>query len=266
MDENLSLSRPTSPAEEADETLTPTEEGEYKKMEQCRRKSSVWKKALNFKKQISKVNTKIGEGVRRGSAFFGPTEGTLLSPVEISPPDTSADKSQVDRQDFIGHLEKDIIQTLSEANCNKNPLEDKTIEEQSGSNSETDSECDLERRSSYDSDKEWKKKIMSQPQSLQYTRRPDASEEGAAHMSFLQSNQQTRPSELSLFDENGRPLAPPRQRLMEGRSQRLLSVPNIKYHRKDSVRPEESCRSKLKKDVHAPSSFAGNLIRRFSKY
>lgn len=259
-------SRPTSPAEEADETLTPTEEDEYKKMVQCRRKSSVWKKALNLKKQISKVNLKIGEGVRRGSTFFGPTEGTPLSPVEVSPPEISPSSSEIETSDYIGQIEKDIDQSLNDLDCSKEHTLEKNVDDQSESNTDRDSDCDTERRLSTDSDKEWKKRIMLHPQSLQ-TRRSDAFEEVAAHVSPLQGSQQTRPSDLSLFDEAGRPIAPPRLRPNEARNQRLLSVPNIKYHRKDSLKPADSSKTKIKKDAPAATtSFAGNLMRRFSKY
>lgn len=268
---SANTSRPTSPAEEAEEALTPTEEDEYKKMSvsQCRRKSSVWKKTLNLKKQISKVNLKIsstiGEGVRRGSVFFGPTDGAPLSPVEMSPPefpDTNADSDR----DLVAQVEKDIVQGLTDLDYNKEAAIDKaaTTNENSSENSDEDSGSETERRMS--SDTEWKKRVMSQPQYFQ-TRRSDASEEMAVRM--MASNQEggriSRPSDLPLFDENGRPVPIPRSKPRESRNQRLLSVPNIKYQRKDSVKPGgELAKPKSKNAPH--SSFAGNLMRRFSKY
>lgn len=260
--------RPSSPVEEAEEALTPTEDDECRKpltsstssMPQNRRKSSVWKKALNIKKQISKVNLKIGEGVRRGSVFFGPTDGTPLSPVEMSP-DVSPNDGERPKSDYVQQLENEIVQSLSDLEVAM-ALE-KLNEEPSASNSDHESEGDsAERRSSVDPDAEWKKRVVKQPQCLQ-TRRSDVSEELAVRASaqtHLEGAKQTRPSDLPLFDENGRPIAPTRLRPNDPRNQRLLSVPNIKYNRTgDNVRPKTT-----RKDP--PSSFAGNIIRRFSKY
>lgn len=267
-DVSANPSRPTSPAEEADESLTPTEEDESKKiaMAQCRRKSSVWKKTLNLKKQISKVNLKIsntiGEGVRRGSVFFGPTDGTALSPVEMSPPEFPA-TSDSERESSVSQIEKDIIQNLAdlEINADKTP----TGNDLSDDNSDMDSGSESERRLS--SDTEWKKRVMNQPQYFQ-TRRSDASEETAVRM--LASNQEgariSRPSDLPLFDENGRPVPIPRSKPREPRNQRLLSVPNIKYQRKESVATKPGETTKAKSKNQPSSSFAGNLMRRFSKY
>lgn len=261
--------RPSSPAEEAEEALTPTEDDECKKSmtssasstPQNRRRTSVWKKALNIKKQISKVNIKIGEGVRRGSVFFGPADGTPLSPVEMSP-DNSPNDGDRPKSEYVQQLENEIVQSLSDLEVAM-ALE-KLNEEPSASNSEHESECDtVERRSSVDPDNEWKRRIVSQPQCLQ-TRRSDASEELAIRASAqvnLEGAKQSRPADLALFDENGRPIAPTRLRPSDPRNQRLLSVPNIKYNRTgDNVRPKTT-----RKDPPS-SKFAGNFIRRFSKY
>lgn len=260
--------RPSSPAEEAEESLTPTEEDECRRSltssssgaPQNRRKASVWKKALNIKKQISKVNLKIGEGVRRGSVFFGPTEGTPLSPVEVSP-DASPNDGERPRTNYGQQLENEIVESLSDLEVAM--AMEKLTEE--ASNSEHESDCDMipERRSSVDPDAEWKKRIVSQPVCLQ-TRRSDASEELAARASAqknLEGARQSRPADLPLFDENGRPIPPTRLRPNDPRNQRLLSVPNIKYNRTgdQNLRPKTT-----RKDP--PSSFTGNLMRRFSKY
>lgn len=270
IDINESVSpRPSSPAEEAEEALTPTDDDDCKKSlasstsattPQGRRKSSVWKKALNIKKQMK---MKIGEGVRRGSVFFGPTDGTPLSPVEMSPETSPHGDSDRMKSDYVQQLENEIVQSLNdlEVAMAMNKGNEESIAS-TVTNSDQESECDTpERRSSVDPDAEWKKRIISQPQYLQ-TRRSDVSEELAVRAS-AQSNvegaRQSRPSDLPLFDEHGRPIAPPRQRPNDSRNQRLLSVPNIKYNRTgDNVRSKVG----TKKD----SSFAGNLMRRFSKY
>lgn len=204
---------------------------------------------------------KIVDGVRRGSVF-GPTDGTPLSPVEVSPDITpgTSDAKQI-KTDYIQQLEKDIVQSLNDLEAS-NAL-DRATDQKSPNNSDHESDCDVtdERRTSIDPDGEWKKRVMTQPKCLQ-TRRSDASEELAVRGSTanLEGARQSRPSDLLLFDEYGRPIAPPRLKSNEARNQRLLSVPNIKYNRTG-----DNVRSKVKKDAPT-SSFAGNLMRRFSKY
>lgn len=273
-DVSANTSRPTSPAEEAaEECLTPTEEDEYKKIAvaQCRRKSSVWKKTLNLKKQISKVNMKItttiGEGVRRGSVFFGPTDGTTLSPVEMSPPEfpatagaTGNNSSATDGdRELAANVEKDMVQCIADVD-----LRDRD-NDLSDDQSADESDSDIERRPSGDT--EWKKRVMNQPQYFQ-TRRSDASEDGAVRMltTAQEGARLSRPSDLPLFDENGRPVPMPRSKPRESRNQRLLSVPNIKYQRKESTSQKLGDVSKPKTRNASSSSFAGNLMRRFSKY
>lgn len=243
--------RPASPAvEEAQEALSPNEDEdeESKKMAQTRRKSSIWKKALNIKKRISKVNMAFSDEGQR----FGPTDGTPLSPIEVSPttvelpsyvsaslPNTTADD--------LDNIERSIVQSLSELNANSD-IDDRS----------DDSDTVIERRSSMDPDADWKRRIMSQPQCLQ-TRRSDISDELVMKVSSanLEGARQSRPSDLPLFDDNGRPIPPPRTH--SNRNQRLLSVPNIKYNRSIS----ENTRTKSRKE---PISIAANLMRRFSKY
>lgn len=248
--------RSASPAavEEAQEALSPNEDedDESKKMAQSRRKSSIWKKALNIKKRISKVNMAFSDDGNR----FGPTDGTPLSPIEVSPttvempgyvsaqslPNTSASD--------LDSIERSIVQQLAELNANSD------FEERSD-NDENDTAVE-QRRSSVDPDAEWKRRVMSQPQCLQ-TRRSDVSDELVMKVTVANSEgaRQSRPSDLPLFDDNGRPIPPPRTH--SSRNQRLLSVPNIKYNRSIS----ENARTKSRKE---PISIAANLMRRFSKY
>ncbi|XP_055303956.1 syntaxin-binding protein 5 isoform X4 [Sitodiplosis mosellana] len=244
--------RSASPAvEEAQEALSPNEDEdeESKKMAQNRRKSSIWKKALNIKKRISKVNMAFSDDVHR----FGPTDGMPLSPIEVSPitvempgyvsaslPNTSASD--------LDNIERSIVQQLAELNANSD------VEERSD-NDENDTA--MERRSSVDPDADWKRRVMSQPQCLQ-TRRSDVSDELVMKVTAANSEgaRQSRPSDLPLFDDNGRPIPPPRTH--SNRNQRLLSVPNIKYNRSISENP----RIKSRKE---PISIAANLMRRFSR-
>lgn len=250
--------RPASPVEEAQEAFSPNEDDDddMKKMAQSRRKSSIWKKALNIKKRISKVNMSFGDGVQ---PRFGPTDGTPLSPIEVSPTTVEApsteDLTQRERAEMEA-IERSIVQNLAALNANSD-YEERSDDDNAGDNS--DSNMVVERRQSMDPDAEWKKRVMTQPQSLQ-TRRSDASEELAMRVStgsYVEGSRQSRPSELSLFDECGRPIPPPRAHA--NRNQRLLSVPNIKYNRSIS----ENTRIKTRKE---PISIAANLMRRFSKY
>lgn len=105
---------------------------------------------------------------------------------------------------------------------------------------------------------------LSQPQSLlQQAKRVDFSER--TMVKTLDSHlgaHVSRPLDLPLFDEFGNPIAPPRS-MTKVKRNRMLSVPNIKLSRLDAVKLRD-LRAKSQKDQG--SSFAGNLIRRFSKY
>ncbi|KAE8745861.1 hypothetical protein FOCC_FOCC007380 [Frankliniella occidentalis] len=77
-----------------------------------------------------------------------------------------------------------------------------------------------------------------------------------------------RPADLPLFDADGKPMRPPRRResvmkkAMDKRDGRLLSVPNIKYHRSD----HHHLRDLRRKDEASSSAPAfGGFIRRFMK-
>lgn len=253
---NLAISpRPASPTvEEAQEALSPyeDEDEEAKKLAQSRRRSSIWKKALNIRKKISKVNMPFGEGVQQR---FGPTDGTILSPIEVSPTTVEApihehQEVQTMSASDMECIERSIVQNLAELNANSD-YEDR-------SDDDDRSQETSQRRSSVDPDAEWKRRVMAQPQSLQ-TRRSDASEETVMKMSStnVEGSRQSRPSDLPLFDDHGRPIAPPRG--YSQRNQRLLSVPNIKYNRSIS----DNSRIKSRKE---PISIAANLMRRLSKY
>lgn len=241
-----------APVEEAQEAYSPNEdeEDETKKIAQARRKSSIWKKALQIRKRISKTNQGFGES---DTNRFGPTDGTALSPIEVSPttvemPGASESQSNLSQSD-LDDIEKSIVRNLAELNANSD------VDERSD-NDENDTA--IERRSSVDPDAEWKKRVMSQPHCLQ-TRRSDVSDELVMKLSTanVEGARQSRPSDLPLFDDSGRPIPPPRTH--SNRSQRLLSVPNIKYNRSIS----ENARTKSRKE---PTSIAANLMRRFSKY
>lgn len=243
-------------------------------MAQARRKSSIWKKALGIKKRISKVNINDGHRISGGVGYT--SEGTPLSPIEVSPTTvelppavaTSTVESQP-RSSYaieMDQIEKQIIQNLAELNASSD------IELSDNDDVDNAVTTPADRRSSVDPDAEWKKRVMLQPHCLQ-TRRSDVSDElvgkvsssAAAAQANIDSGNgacQSRPADLPLFDDaTGRPIPPPRQHSSAARNQRLLSVPNIKYNRSIS----ENARIKAPRKEPA-ISIAANLMRRFSKY
>lgn len=317
-------SRPPSPANEANEECsTPTDDGNISQDErvkieaaQCRRKSSAWK-GFNLKRRLSRVNLKLtstfgdgggssGTGQKKRSAsifYHGPTDGTPLSPVEISPesiessntPDETEDKS-----DYLADLEKNIVQSLSDIES-KTPSEhnpDSSVDN-TASNSDQESEpvslsdvqphigtsygqsvprsilqnvdarCSTGGASSSTVTEEVDfrrrtQRQLSQPQSLLQGKRVDFSEDTIVKSlgTQLEGAHLSRPSDLPLFDDYGNPIAPLRS-MKKVKRNRMLSVPNIKLSRLDSVKLRD-LRARSQKD-QAPS-FAGSLIRRFSKY
>lgn len=237
--------RSASPTiEEAQEAFSPNEDedDEARRIAQNRRKSSIWKKALNIKKRMSKVNQAFGES---GAVRFGAMDGTRLPPIEVSP--QSVDPNQygslpVMSASELDNVEKMIMQNISDLNVDSS--------EECGGIDDDGAAYD-ERRLSIEP---MKQRASPQP------KRSDMSEEmfGKINIASVEGSRQSRPSDLPLFnDNNGRPVPIPRSQ--SNRNQRLLSVPNIQYNRSIS----ENVRSKSRKE---PISIAANLMRRFSKY
>lgn len=228
--------RPASPAEEADEVLTPSEDDEYKKIAtQGRRKSSVWKKALNIRKQISKM--KISDGVRRPSIFFSQADESNLSPVEISP--ESVEDAPA-KSEYVQHLESEVLQSMSDLEMamesHRSPEKEKAVQPEQGP--EEGAESDSKRQQNAKADDDSAAAVGSMPRDTIHC----------------------RPMNLPLFDENGQPIVPPRAHKSDARNQRLLSVPNIKYNRTTG----DISRARVKKD--STTTFAGTFMRKFSKY
>lgn len=278
-------SRPPSPANEAqenDDILSPEEDEQYTAIAQCRRKSSSWSR-FKLKRQLTKVNMMLtntfsessgsGSTTKRGSLFHhGPTEGTPLSPVEVSPITTShSTSSETDKSDFIVELEKDIVQSIDEVNAKKAitpDSRDATANNSDDPESEPSSFIDYQHQSqaprSILQSVDMKPKKQSQPQNLP-SKKVDFSEETVVRSlaTNCEGSRMSRPSELPLFDDNGQPILPPRGKKKDNRDKRLLSVPNIKFSRQESTKLKD-LRARSEKDQG--SSFAGNIMRRFSKY
>ncbi|XP_037026071.1 syntaxin-binding protein 5 isoform X4 [Bradysia coprophila] len=279
-------SRPPSPANEAqenDDILTPEEDEQYTAIAQCRRKSSSWSR-FKLKRQLTKVNMMLtntfseagssgtNATTKRGSIFHhGPTDGTPLSPVEVSPITTShSTSSDTDRSDFVADIEKDIVQSIDELSVKK-PItpesRDVTANNSDDAESEPSSLIDYQQQShnprSILQTVDMKPRKASQPQNLP-SKKVDFSEETVVRSlaTNCEGSRMSRPSDLPLFDENGQPILPPRGKKKDNRDKRLLSVPNIKFTRQESTKLKD-LRARNEKDQG--SSFAGNIMRRFSR-
>lgn len=77
----------------------------------------------------------------------------------------------------------------------------------------------------------------------------------------------SRPDNLDLVDESGCPIRPPRskKKTNDKRDQRLLSVPNIKFQKAELRNMKDLRYNEDNTQPSGQSSFAGNLMRRFSK-
>lgn len=277
-------SRPPSPANEAqenDDILSPEEDEQYTAIAQCRRKSSSWSR-FKLKRQLTKVNMMLSNtfseagsssssssNTKRGSIFHhGPTEGTPLSPVEVSPITTSnSTSSDTEKSDFITELEKDIVQSIDDVNVKKPITPDsRDATANNSDDSEPSSLNDFQSNAprSILQSVDVKPKRVSQPQNFP-SKKVDFSEETVVRSlaTNCEGSRMSRPSELPLFDENGQPILPPRGKKKDNRDKRLLSVPNIKFTRQESTKLKDL---RARSDKDQGSSFAGNIMRRFSKY
>ncbi|XP_055843136.1 syntaxin-binding protein 5 isoform X1 [Episyrphus balteatus] len=308
-EQSTSPSRPISPACEALETPqssstnnnSPTSEDQpalqSSESSQGRRKSIPWK-AFNLKRQLSKVNMKISKtdpntpsGSKSSSVFYcAPTEGTPLSPVEISPDSVSESTptdTEQDKSDYMEQIEKDIVSSLNETENKEIAPEaslESTLDRLCGSNSDLSEPTSLSASQSNSTQNiaqsvpkinihdrivivrtNKKERTMSQPQAVPISgsKRVDFSDEPAftkSLVSTMEGAHVSRPVDLPLFDNDGdqqHPVAPPRYKKKDKRDQRLLSVPNIKYQVRD-------LRSRNGRGDPSPS-FAGNLMRRFKQ-
>ncbi|XP_028043300.1 syntaxin-binding protein 5 isoform X1 [Bombyx mandarina] len=223
-----------------------------------RRKSTSWKN-FNLKRQLSKVDLKFK------AAFAVPTENNLE--------ETVAEKST--SQFYCEATDK--TDAAVEPNAESPELDDnKTVvnEEDKSQLSSPLRVCSdvfermhkelQEKRSSdvYDRmhkelQERWKDKEANEPAVS-----PDVSP-------VVEEEKATRPDNLPLFEEDGRPTRPPRQKgkikkedveKKDQRDQRLLSVPNIKYSKQEGAKE-----TRRKQPSSQQASFAGNLMRRFNK-
>lgn len=226
-----------------------------------------------------------------------------ISPESIESVTTPDETAAAEKSDYLADLEKNIVQSLSDIES-KTPSEhnpDSSVDN-TASNSDQESEPvslsdvqphigtgygqsvprsilqNVDARSSANvgsatssatvtEDVDCRRRTqrqMSQPQSLLQGKRVDFSEDAIVKSlgTQLEGAHLSRPSDLPLFDDYGNPIAPLRT-MKKVKRNRMLSVPNIKLSRLDAVKFRD-LRARSQKDQ--ASSFAGSLIRRFSKY
>lgn len=268
-------SLPITEMTETYDSLNLTAEEKHKiEAAQNRRKSTTWKN-FNLKRQLSKVDMKFK------NTFSVAQEKKETEPKETNPKKSSvfyfpnAEESSLSPVDNEG--ESPVSQTA--------PVKEETNEPAKGDSDVTpdpDSEnTNVERLTAVGSEgadpAQIEKKSLNMydrmHQELRETWKTEIPIEECSKTSLTEDkdagNKCSRPDNLPLFDEDGKPVRPPRQYkkskslIGDKRDQRLLSVPNIKY-----IRQENVLKDLRKKDGSAQSqpSFAGNIMRRFSKY
>lgn len=212
----------------------------------------------------SNSNTSCGDGKEKStSIFYTMGDKPTLSPVEISP-DTETHSSPTDtdqdKSDYIEELEKDIVKSLQDLDYKDAASPIDTGCESRNSNSDIESDA-----------------ISPSQQNVNKSKKVEFLPIEPLAISPTEGGFVSRPLDLPLQDSNDRPFPPPR-----GKKNRLLSVPNIKpftiapgtsatttgsVTSKPEVRDLRSVnRSKSTKEGGQSASFAGNLMRRFSKY
>lgn len=259
---------PTATAALVDEAASAPEE--RVKLE-TRRKSTPWK--TNLKRQLSKVDLKFK------AAFAVPTENNLEEATEKGNPQFFCEAGE----------EPDVTPVAPTAPSADSPdgEEVKPAEGVEDANKPADrSELSSPLRVCSDVFERMHKELQEKRSSDVYDRmhrelqeRWQDKERAEASPDISPSRpteeKPARPDNLPLFEEDGRPTRPPRHkgntRKEEGerrdaRDHRLLSVPNIKYSKQESVRNLRRKQSAASQPPAPAPSFAGTLMRRFSKY
>lgn len=203
------------------------------------------------------------------------SEGATAVPSDCSNSSSRTLSPNIDAE-YLSKLEHEIVTSLEQAGYR----DEATIEDETKTMTEPD---DVPIDSSSDADSSdsspepthqrttQKKRTSSNPS----IKRVEFSEEVRQRISEVDGARASRPSRLDLEsttdpDTEG-PMRPPRHnsktKLLDKRNERLLSVPNLKMSRQNlkDLR-SKSGRSDSSAGGQGSSKFAGNLIRRFSKY
>ncbi|KAI5637671.1 LLGL2 domain-containing protein [Phthorimaea operculella] len=237
-------------AEPDDTTPTPTPAATSASLD-TRRKSTSWSKTFNLKRQLSKVDLKFK------AAFTTPDNNEEMS---------------IEKRNSQFYCDSEKTDTVE--STNESPESDeKTAEPEESADSADRSELSSPLRVCSDVFERMHRELQEKRSSDVYDRMHKElqerwKEEGDSVVSPDISPSKleeapTRPDNLPLWEEDGRPTRPPRQKGKtkkedEKRDQRLLSVPNIKYSKQEPVRD-----LRRRQPSPQPQSFAGNLMRRF---
>lgn len=290
-------SRPPSPAIECFEDLSPEELAKIEEAQAKGRKPSAWKN-FNFKKQLSRAEMKIKSTFKEGGGTTNPnrkqstfyTDGAQLSPVETSPnsesnstptsPDTEQreflPKSETDTGDNTGGTATPVTSQQPPAVAavsaafelvTKN-LEDLAKRPEAGDcvgdENKTESDFDTESNSpNTETEERVPEPATATTSQASQSKKVDFVEEVMVKSTHtnVEGAFMSRPSDLPLDDV---PIRPPRtKKFFDKRAERLLSVPNLKLTKLESNKLKDLRSKSTKTD---PSSFTGNLMRRFSKY
>ncbi|CAG4928673.1 unnamed protein product [Colias eurytheme] len=237
--------------EESPGSPEPAEEAPPDPKLDMRRKSTPWK-TFNLKRQLSKVDLKL-------KAAFGPVDNEdnveksnsqfYCEPTEK--PD-SAQESNNDSPDGEEPSEKNTEEDKSQLSSPLRVCSD--VFERMHKELQEKRSSDVYDRMHKELQERWqdKDRIETSPE--------------VSPSKLGEDEKAVRPDNLPLFDEDGKPTRPPRQKSKkkdekDQRDQRLLSVPNIKYTKQDSVKD-----LRKKQPSQQGQSFAGNLMRRFREF
>lgn len=207
------------------------------------------------------------------------SEGATAVPSDCSNSSSRTLSPNIDAE-YLSKLEHEIVTSLEQAGYK----DEATIEDETKTTTEPHNDDTIPVDSSSDSDSSsspseiptvsaQKKRTSSNPS----IKRVEFSEEVMQRVAASQVDgaRVSRPSCLELqntTDPDDGPTRPPRHnsskaKLLDKRNERLLSVPNLKMSRQNlkDLR-SKSGRSESSAGTAGSSKFAGNLIRRFSKY
>ncbi|XP_045532231.1 syntaxin-binding protein 5 isoform X2 [Pieris brassicae] len=235
--------------EEAPASPEPAEETLPEPKLDARRKSTPWK-TFNLKRQLSKVDLKL-------KAAFAPVDSDETTEKSNSQFYTEPQEKAESAQESNDSPDEESNEKLSEEDKSQLPSPLRVcsdVFERMHRELQEKRSADVYDRMHKELQERWQDKDRLESS-------PDVSPSKLGD-----DDKAVRPDNLPLFDDEGKPTRPPRQKSKkkddrDQREQRLLSVPNIKYNRQESVKDLR------KRQASQPAqSFAGNLMRRFRDF
>lgn len=262
---------------ESHEDVTPTESSTENKNvgDQGRRKSHTWKN-FSLKKKLSRVDQKFkstfssqpvvsGQGTSanrdKSSVFYySQSTDTLQTPVVCALSETD---SPVESVSISENAEKGCEITNKVVSCTKESSVDAVPVSDLNKNIDVCTQILIKSPEESPSTEN----SIKTPEEIGAVdnRKEETNSVTEENVSVVLNRKVSRPVDLPLFDSDGKPIRPPRKDSkikVDRRDGRLLSVPNIMFHK-----PDHSLHDlRQKVDVGSnPPSF-GNLMRRLSKF